>query len=306
MLSADRRQHAAGAHARRLRRHQPWRTRRRPRDRRRGHVRPCAGRGATRRSPGWSGPTQPRRDSGARRCSASTSRARRDLEMSRGVVLPVHAYPLFENALRAANGWTLVGARGADRGAVVPLQRGGGRQPVGVDPHGAHGVGDRHARRPTTGWSRSPTPSCARPTCRWTRVPGYIVCSVEAARSAGVPEERWVFPLAGADAQRPLVHLRARRAVPLPRHPPGRWRRARRWPAWGSTTWRRSTSIPASPSWCRWRRAELGLADRRPVPAADADRRADLRRGPGEQLHVARDRPRRRRRCARRRARRRW
>ncbi len=29
---------------------------------------------------------------------------------------------------------------------------------------------------------------------------GYIVCSVEAARAAGVPEDRWVFPLAGADA----------------------------------------------------------------------------------------------------------
>ena len=29
---------------------------------------------------------------------------------------------------------------------------------------------------------------------------GYIVCSAEAARAAGVPEDRWVFPLAGADA----------------------------------------------------------------------------------------------------------
>ena len=29
---------------------------------------------------------------------------------------------------------------------------------------------------------------------------GYIVCSVEAARAAGVPEDRWVFPLSGADA----------------------------------------------------------------------------------------------------------
>jgi acetyl-CoA C-acetyltransferase len=42
---------------------------------------------------------------------------------------------------------------------------------------------------------------------------GYIVCSVEAARSAGVPEERWVFPQAGADAndhwyisERPELH----------------------------------------------------------------------------------------------------
>src|ERR1700684_3860514 len=30
-----------------------------------------------------------------------------ELELPRGVILPVHAYPLFENALRAANGWTL-------------------------------------------------------------------------------------------------------------------------------------------------------------------------------------------------------
>ena len=29
---------------------------------------------------------------------------------------------------------------------------------------------------------------------------GYIVCSAEAARAAGVPEDRWVFPLSGADA----------------------------------------------------------------------------------------------------------
>ena len=42
---------------------------------------------------------------------------------------------------------------------------------------------------------------------------GFIVCSVEAARAAGVPQERWVFPLAGADAndhwflsERPELH----------------------------------------------------------------------------------------------------
>ena len=42
---------------------------------------------------------------------------------------------------------------------------------------------------------------------------GYIVCSVEAARAAGVPEERWVFPQSGADAndhwyisERPELH----------------------------------------------------------------------------------------------------
>ena len=41
----------------------------------------------------------------------------------------------------------------------------------------------------------------------------FIVCSVAAARAAGVPEERWVFPLAGADgndhwfiSERPELH----------------------------------------------------------------------------------------------------
>ena len=58
--------------------------------------------------------------------------------------------------------------------------------------------------------------------------------------------------------QRPLVHLAAGRAAPLPRHPPGRRGRRWRWPASGSTTWRRSTSTPASRPSCRWRRPSSG------------------------------------------------
>ena len=122
-----------------------------------------------------------------------------DLEMQRGVVLPIHAYPLFENALRAARGWSL----------------------------------DQHAARIGSLWSRFSEVAAANPDA-WIRTPrsaseiatpgpdnrmvsfpypklctanmqvdqgaGYIVCSAEAARSAGVPEDRWVFPLSGADA----------------------------------------------------------------------------------------------------------
>jgi len=122
-----------------------------------------------------------------------------DLEVQRGVVLPVHAYPLFENALRAARGWTL----------------------------------DEHASRIGSLWSRFSEVAATNPHA-WIRTPrpaseivtpatdnrmvsfpypklctanmqvdqgaGYIVCSAEAARAAGVPEDRWVFPLAGADA----------------------------------------------------------------------------------------------------------
>ncbi len=122
-----------------------------------------------------------------------------DLEMSRGVVLPVHAYPLFENALRAANGWTLDGARRPHRRAVVAFQRSGGGQPV---------AWIRTARTATEIVTPSadnrmvsfPYPKLCTANMQVDQGAGYIVCSVEAARSAGVPEERWVFPLAGADA----------------------------------------------------------------------------------------------------------
>ena len=207
-----RRQQPPGPHARRLPRHQPGRARRRA-----GHraPRPCTPApwpAGTRPGPGWTGPASPRarrrpRSSGWRRPGAT------ELEMQRGVVLPVHAYPLFENALRAANGWTLPEHRARIGGAVVALQRGGRRQPARVDPHGPDTRRDRHARARPTGWCRSPTPSSARPTCRSTRARPSSCARSAAARAAGVPEERWVFPLAGADAndhwfisERPELH----------------------------------------------------------------------------------------------------
>jgi acetyl-CoA C-acetyltransferase len=122
-----------------------------------------------------------------------------DLEVQRGVVLPVHAYPLFENALRAARGWTL-------------------------DEHASHigSLWSRFSEVAATNphaWIRTPRPASEIVTPatdnRMVSFPypklctanmqvdqgaGYIVCSAEAARAAGVPEDRWVFPLSGADA----------------------------------------------------------------------------------------------------------
>ena len=122
-----------------------------------------------------------------------------DLEMQRGVLLPIHAYPLFENALRAANGWTL-----EEHAARIGSLWSRFSEVAAGNPHA---------------WIRTPRPAGAivtpGPDNRMVSFPypklctanmqvdqgaGYIVCSVEAARAAGVPEERWVFPLAGADA----------------------------------------------------------------------------------------------------------
>ncbi|MGP0031872.1 MAG: hypothetical protein ACLPVF_15370 [Acidimicrobiales bacterium] len=122
-----------------------------------------------------------------------------DLEMSRGIVLPIHAYPLFENALRAANGWTL-----AEHTRRIGAIWSRFSQVAATNPHA-------WIRRPRTAEEIAqpspdnrmvafPYPKLCTANMQVDQGAGYIVCSVDAARSAGAPEDRWVFPLAGADA----------------------------------------------------------------------------------------------------------
>jgi acetyl-CoA C-acetyltransferase len=135
-----------------------------------------------------------------------------ELEMNRGVALPVHAYPLFENALRAANGWTL-GEHAGRIGALWSRFS----EVAAANPS----AWIRKARTATEIITPSagnrmvsfPYPKLCTANMQVDQGAGYIVCSVAAARSAGVPEDRWVFPLAGADAndhwfisQRPELH----------------------------------------------------------------------------------------------------
>jgi acetyl-CoA C-acetyltransferase len=122
-----------------------------------------------------------------------------DAEEERGLDLPIHVFPLFENAIRAEAGRTL----------------------------------DEHRDRIASLWSRFSTVAAANPYAwlreprtpeevatpsehnRWIAYPytklmtanmqvdqgaAVILCSAAAAESAGVPRDRWVFPLAGADA----------------------------------------------------------------------------------------------------------
>ena len=62
-----------------------------------------------------------------------------DAEAAVGANAPVAVYPLIENALRAAAGAGARRAPRAHRRAVVAVQRGGGREPLRVDPGGALG-----------------------------------------------------------------------------------------------------------------------------------------------------------------------
>jgi acetyl-CoA C-acetyltransferase len=122
-----------------------------------------------------------------------------ELEMNRGVLLPVHAYPLFENALRAANGWTL-----AEHTARIGALWSRFSQVAASNPYAwiprAFGPEEITTPSPDNRMISFPYPKLCTANMQVDQGAGYIVCSVEAARAAGVPEERWVFPLAGADA----------------------------------------------------------------------------------------------------------
>jgi acetyl-CoA C-acetyltransferase len=122
-----------------------------------------------------------------------------DLEMNRSVLLPVHAYPLLENALRAARGWSLeehavrIGALQARFSEVAA------GNPYAWS-HGARSAAEIITPTPDNRMISFPYPKLCTANMQVDQGAGYVVCSVEAARAAGAPEDRWVFPLAGADA----------------------------------------------------------------------------------------------------------
>lgn len=122
-----------------------------------------------------------------------------DLEAAASLLLPVHFYPLFENALRAAAG-------------------------EGIDEHQSRvarlwSVFSEVASRNPHAWSRRalspreietpsqdnrmiafPYPKLMTANIQTDQAAALVICSAEAARSAGVPSDRWVFPLSGAEA----------------------------------------------------------------------------------------------------------
>ncbi len=122
-----------------------------------------------------------------------------DLEMQRGVVLPVHAYPLFENAMRAAHGWTL-----DEHAARVGALWSRFSEVASGNPHAwirtPRTAAEIVTPSPDNRMVSFPYPKLCTANMQVDQGAGYIVCSAAAARAAGVPEERWVFPLAGADA----------------------------------------------------------------------------------------------------------
>ncbi len=120
-------------------------------------------------------------------------------EVERGVFLPVTIYPMFEVALRAGAGRSPDDQRRraaqlwADFSQVAATNPNAWiQQAFTADQIATPSPDNRMIAYPYTKLMNSNN--------NVEQGAGLILCSVEAARSAGVPTDRWVFPLAGTDA----------------------------------------------------------------------------------------------------------
>ncbi len=121
-----------------------------------------------------------------------------DFEQSRGMRAPINYYPLFESAIRAANQETLDQHR--DRVSELWARF----NQVAVDNEYAWfrtPMTAEEIRNPSAGNRMVGFPYTKAMNSNWDldQAAAVLLCSAAAADAAGVPRDRWVFPLAGAD-----------------------------------------------------------------------------------------------------------
>jgi acetyl-CoA C-acetyltransferase len=120
-------------------------------------------------------------------------------EAARGIVMPVQIYPIFENALRAAAGRTwdehlrIISELWERFSAVAATNPNAWlREPKTAEQIRTASPDNRMVGFPYTKAMNSNNDV--------DQAAALLLCSVEAAQRLGVPEDRWVFPLAGTDA----------------------------------------------------------------------------------------------------------
>ncbi|HEX7167405.1 MAG TPA: hypothetical protein VF230_10540, partial [Acidimicrobiales bacterium] len=122
-----------------------------------------------------------------------------ELEMARGLLLPTSMYPLIESAVRRARGAGVAehSARIAELWARFSEVAASNPNAWADEALSAEAIATPGPDNRMVGF---PYPKLMNANLHVDQAAAVIVCSVEAAKAAGVPEDRWVFPWAGADA----------------------------------------------------------------------------------------------------------
>ncbi|MDQ1404101.1 MAG: acetyl-CoA C-acetyltransferase, partial [Actinomycetota bacterium] len=123
-----------------------------------------------------------------------------EAEMARSLALPTQVYPIFENALRAAAGETVDEHQVKVSELWSRFSEVAAKNPYAWSPE-ARSADEIRTVTPENRMIGFPYPKLMNANIQTDQAAAVIVCSVEAARAAGVPEDRWVFVHAGADAQ---------------------------------------------------------------------------------------------------------
>ena len=120
-------------------------------------------------------------------------------EIARGVVMPVQVYPMFEIALRASLGLGVDEHRDRIAGLWSRFS-----EVAAANPHAwiqqAYSPAEVATPSPDNRMVGFPYTKRMNSNNMVEQGAGLILCSVAAAEAAGVPRDRWVFPLAGTDA----------------------------------------------------------------------------------------------------------
>jgi acetyl-CoA C-acetyltransferase len=131
-----------------------------------------------------------------------------EAEIARGVVPPLMMYPIFENALRHARGESIAEHRiriselwARFNAVAVENPHAWIQKPLSAEEIRTPSSSNRMIGFPYTKLMNS--------NDSVDQAAALIVCSVEAARRAGIPRERWIFLHAGTDAHdRPMASHR--------------------------------------------------------------------------------------------------
>jgi len=122
-----------------------------------------------------------------------------DLERARGLDRPRHVFPLFENALRSAAGETIEAHQRRVSRLWARFSSVAATNPYAWSPQ-TRTARDIRSTGPSNRMVSFPYPKLMNANDRVDQAAAYIMCSVSAARAAEVPDDRWVFPVAAADA----------------------------------------------------------------------------------------------------------
>ena len=122
-----------------------------------------------------------------------------EAEMARGIRMPIQMYPIFENAIRYQHGETI------DQHIKRVSEMWAGFSRVAADNPGAwirEAVDAETIRRPSKSnrMVSFPYPKLMNSNSAVDMAAALIMCSVEKAKSLGIPESNWVYPWTGTDA----------------------------------------------------------------------------------------------------------